>query len=244
MRILTLDIETSPAIAYTFGTRNVFISNEQIIEPTRTLCVGVKWLGEPVRVLSEWDIGHDRMIEELWNLLNEADAVVTYNGNSFDVPHINREFVELGLLPPSPYAKIDLYMTVRSKFRFISGKLAWVVERLNLGGKMATGGFSLWADVMAGDEAAERKMARYCAMDVKITERLYKEIKPWITNHPNEALYGNKPHACPKCGSSSLTKRGWSYTNVSAFQQFQCKSCGSYSRSGKRLASTDLRTVK
>lgn len=245
MRVAVVDIETSPAIAYTFGTRNVFISNEQIIQPTRTLCVGVKWIGErAVTVYSEWDEGgHEEMILKLWEVLDEADAVVGYNSNAFDIPHLNREFIEAGLLPPSPYAKIDLYQTVRSKFRFISGKLAWVVKTLDLGGKMAHEGFGLWRKVLEGDEMAQRKMAAYCGQDVRITESLYKEIKPWITNHPNEALHAGKAHACPKCGSTAVVKRGIQQTSVSAFQRYQCNGCGSYSRSGKRIASTDLRLI-
>lgn len=251
MKVAVVDIETSPAVAYTFGTRNVFIGNEQIIQPTRTLCVGVKWLGKPVHVFSEWDFGnhqlaygHEQMIMELWKVLDEADAIITYNGNSFDVPHLNREFLELGLTPPSPYFKIDLYQTVRSKFRFLSGKLDYVVKTLELGGKAATGGFSLWADVMDGDDKAQDRMSRYCAQDVKITEKLYYELRPWISNHPNEALFSGKPHVCPTCGSASLQKRGVARTKVSVFQQYQCNDCGTYSRSGKRLDGVDIRQVR
>ncbi len=245
LRIATIDIETSPAVAYTFGTKNVFIANSQVIEPTRTLCVGVKWLGEAgVEMHSEWDEGgHDEMILALWHTLDQADAVVTYNGNSFDLPHLNREFVEMGLNPPSPYARIDLYQTVRTRFRFLSGKLEWVVRRLDLGGKMSHEGFGLWRKVMERDPKAQDKMARYCAQDVRITERLYKEIKPWILNHPNEALYAGKSHACPKCGSTKVTKRGLAYTNVSVFQRFQCQDCSAYSRGGVRIGSSSLRPV-
>lgn len=244
MRILTLDIETSPAVAYTFGTRNVFISNDQIIRPTRTLCWAAKWHGEKT-VLSgaEWDNDPVDFIERLWQLLDEADAIVSYNGKSFDIPHINREFLEIGLTPPSPYHHIDLYMTVRSKFRFISGKLDYVVKTLDLGGKMAHEGFGLWAKVMAEDPKAQAKMLAYNKQDVRITERLYDEILPWISNHPNVALFEGKPHACPQCGGTALQKRGVKRTNVSEFQQYRCNGCGTWSRSGKRIGAVDLRRV-
>lgn len=244
MRILTLDIETSPAIAYTFGTRNVFITNDQILQPTRTLCWAAKWHGEKaVMSASEWVDGQEEMMLRMWELLDEADAIVSYNGKSFDIPHIQRSFLEMGLTPPSPYHHIDLYMTVRSKFRFISGKLDYVVQTLDLGGKAATGGFALWAGVMAGDPKAQAKMQRYNNQDVRITERLYDEILPWISNHPNVALYTGKAHACPQCASENLQKRGVKRTNVSTFQQYRCNDCGTWSRSGKRLDAVDLRRV-
>lgn len=244
MRILTLDIETSPAVAYTFGTRNVFITNDQIITPTRTLCWAAKWHGEK-RVItgSEWADGQHEMLCRLWCLLDEADAIITYNGKSFDIPHIQRGFLEMGLTPPSPYHHIDLYMTVRSKFRFISGKLDYVVQTLDLGGKAATGGFALWAGVMTDDPKAQAKMQRYNNQDVRITESLYDEIRPWISNHPNVALYSDKAHACPQCASENLQKRGVKRTNVSTFQQWVCNDCGTWSRSGKRIGAVDLRRV-
>ena len=79
------------------------------------------------------------------DLLSEADVVVHYNGDKFDLPHLNREFVESGLGPPAPYASIDLLKTVKRKFRFPSNKLDYVVQKLRLGAKVSTGGYDLSA---------------------------------------------------------------------------------------------------
>ncbi|NIV35232.1 MAG: hypothetical protein GWN58_38990, partial [Anaerolineae bacterium] len=57
--------------------------------------------------LLEWDM--EGMLEGAWELLDEADAVVHYNGKKFDIPTLNREFVKYGFTPPSPYKQIDLY---------------------------------------------------------------------------------------------------------------------------------------
>lgn len=241
-RILTLDIETSPAVVYAWNTFKQNIYNDQILEPTRLITFAAKWLGDKkVTVKAEWGQGgRKEMIEELWRLLDEADIIVTYNGKSFDVPHINREFILLGLTPPQPYAHVDLYNTVRSKFKFMSGKLGWVVQVLDLGGKMAHEGFNLWKSVLAGDEAARKRMEKYNAQDVRITESLYLELLPWISGHPNMAILVGALNACPTCSSSDLQKRGIQKTMAFTFQRYYCSNCGSYSRSRKSIDTTEL----
>ena len=241
-KILTIDIETSPAKAFVWGTFKQNIAISQIIEPTRMLSYSAKWLDGKQETHGEWEY-EDRyyFILRLHELLEEADIVVTYNGKTFDIPHINREFILLGLSAPAPYAQVDLYQIVRSKFRFQSGKLAWVVAALELDRKMETGGFQLWVDVLAGDDKARRTMLRYNAKDVKITEQLYTELRGWITTGPNVALINGEAHACPRCASTDLQKRGFSLTTVSKFQRYQCNDCGGWSRGGKNLAKTELR---
>ena len=145
----------------------------------------------------------------LWELLNEADAVISYNGISFDMPHLNREFALLGLTPPAPYKNIDLIRTVRKEFNFPSNKLAHVVDALGVGGKMETGGFDLWVGCMNGDPKAWAKMRKYNLTDVKITEKLYDRIRPWIKGHPHLGMFldagaDGELMACPNCGSTKL----------------------------------------
>lgn len=245
-KILTLDIETSPAIAYVWRTFKETISNNQILEPTRIITFAAKWFGDKkVIVGAEWnDGGHEGMIKDLWNLLDEADIIVTYNGKSFDIPHCNREFALIGLTPPTPFAHVDLYHTVRSKFKFMSGKLGWVVQVLELGGKMAHEGFDLWKSVLDGDEKARKRMEKYNAQDVRITESLYSELLPWITSHPNMALLSEDDHACPACACKDLQRRGIQRTMSSSFQRYRCNACGAYSRAKKSVQTTDLVPAK
>lgn len=244
MRILTLDIETSPAIAYVWGLHKVYVAPSQVIQPTRVLCFAAKWTDEKRIVYrSEFHHGPDEMLDTLWNLLDEADAVVHYNGTSFDIPHIQREFLLAGLMPPSPYVQIDLWRTVRSQFRFLSNKLDSVAQALELGGKAAHEGFGLWEKCLAGDKAAWSRMQKYNVQDVRLTESLYLNLRPWIKSHPNVNLVTGATHSCPRCGSLELHKRGLVRSKVSSFQQWQCLSCGGYSRSQRRLDGVDLRNV-
>src|SRR5947207_2672032 len=114
MRILALDIETKPATVYTWSLYQPIIGIEQIIDPGGLLCFSSKWVGDrKITFRSEWydqltsTAGRQGMAEKLWDQLDEADAVLHWNGESFDVPHVQREFMELGLKPPSPFKQID-----------------------------------------------------------------------------------------------------------------------------------------
>jgi hypothetical protein len=250
-RILVLDIETSPNLVYTWGLFRQNIGINQIVKPTEIICFSAKWLGGKMQFCSSYDYSLEKITEEskhnmvavLWTLLDQADAIIHYNGQSFDIPHINREFLQQDMTPPSPYAQIDLYRTVRSRFRHASNKLDWVAQELGIGSKTTHEGFGLWERCLQGDPLAWARMERYNRQDVKLTEALYRRLLPWITNHPALNLITGTEHSCPVCSSLDLTKRGLAHTKTSTFQQWQCNECGSYSRSGKRLSGVDLRQV-
>ena len=95
MRILHLDLETSPITAYVWGLWKQNISLKQIIDTSRVMCFAAHWEGAKGKpeFYSEWQDGHEAMIRKLFELISEADAVVTYNGKSFDLPVANREFL-------------------------------------------------------------------------------------------------------------------------------------------------------
>lgn len=242
MKLLTVDIETSPAIVFAWGIHDQHLNAGQIIEPSRVLCWAAKWYDSKTMMFSsEFHDNHDDMIFRLWKLLDEADAVISYNGKSFDVKHINREFLLAGLGPPSPYANIDLYQTVRSNFKFLSSKLDSVAQALDIGGKAAHEGFGLWKKCLEWDPKAWGRMKRYNIQDVRLTEDLYEVLRPWIKNHPSVNLVSGESFACPTCGSVNLTKRGTHNTRISSYQRFQCSDCGSYSHSGKALVAVEVR---
>lgn len=241
MKILALDIETRPALVYAWGLFDQTIGLNQVKEPSEVICFAAKFIGEPSRKMRFHSVqrdGKQQMLEAAYALLDEADVVLHYNGTKFDIPHLNREFVEAGLTPPSPYAQIDLYLATRRQFKFLSNKLEHVSRQLGLDGKIKHEGFDLWTACMAGDELAWKRMERYNRRDVVLLEQLYEALRPWLPNHPNAALIDGEHHACPRCKSTNLHRRGWHYTKVSAFQQWQCNDCGSYSRSSRRTRGT------
>ena len=242
MRLLVLDIETSPSLVYTWGLFDQTIGISQVVKPTEVICFAAQFVGEKkMHFASVYHDGKAGMVDLLWSLFDDADVVIGYNSKGFDVKHIQREFLEMGLHRPTPFQQVDLFHVVKQNFRFLSNKLDWVSQRLDIGHKAHHEGFGLWEKCLANDDAAWARMKRYNIQDVKLTMDLYLNLRPWITTHPNVALDSGTLAACPTCGSDALTKRGFHRTRVSTFQRFCCTNCGSYSHSGKRASGADLR---
>ena len=244
IRILTVDIETSPILAHTWGIWNVNVGINQIMEPTEMLCFAAKWYGEgEVMFSSSFADGKEEMLDKIWNLLDEADAVVSYNGQRFDIPIIQQAFLEAGMLPPAPYKQIDLLRTAKSQFRWPSNKLDYVTQALGIGAKVKHEGHQLWTDCLMGIPEAWAKMERYNRQDVTLTEKLFTKFKPWIKSLPNAALYQEEGEelSCPGCGNSEwLRPRGFAFTSVSKYQRYRCSKCGRWCRGNTNLA--DLKT--
>jgi predicted RNA-binding Zn-ribbon protein involved in translation (DUF1610 family) len=171
------------------------------------------------------------MLKRIHKLMDEADAVVHYNGTKFDVPTLNKEFLLHKLSPPSSYRQIDLYSTAKSRFRFASNKLDYIAQQLGIGKKHKHEGFELWVKCMNNDANAWATMETYNKQDVELLEGVYNIFRPWIRNHPNVALYTDSEHnVCPLCGGSRLTRRGFAYTTTGRYQRYQCRDCGHWSR--------------
>ena len=231
-KILFIDIEWEPAQAYVWrlwGKQS--ISPDQLIDEGGMLCFCAKWSHKKEYLFySKWDDGRNNMAQAALDLLTEADAVVTYNGDKFDIPKLTGEIVLAGLTPPPPPTSIDLIKTVR-KFGFIMNRLAYIGPLLGAGKKVKHQGFTLWTDVMNGVAKAERTMKRYCIQDVKLLVDLYKEIKPYIRNHPH---LGKEARACGCCGSHKVHKRGYRRTKHYLVQRLQCQNCGAWQDGTRR----------
>lgn len=243
-KTLVIDIETSPLVTYTWGLFNQNISIGQIVEPQRMLSFAARWYGQKkVLFYSEFHHGRKEMVQAAWDLLNEADILVHFNGKRFDVPHLNREFLEAKLPPPAPYSQVDLYQAAKRQFRFPSNKLDYIVQQLDLGSKVKHTGFELWIGCLKGDKESWALMKKYNIGDIAVTESLYEELLPWIPQHPNVGLYTGVDDACPACGSDQLKPQGFAFTNLGKFQRWVCAKCGKWSKSKKNLARVDMRSV-
>jgi DNA polymerase elongation subunit (family B) len=238
MRILLLDIETSPNTAHVWGLWQQNVSINQLMESSYVLCYAAKWLGEEdIYFDSVHQSKPKTMLKGIHGLLESADAVIHYNGTKFDIPTLNKEFLLTKLLPPSPYKQIDLLRVVRSNFRFPSNKLDYVSQRLGLGKKHAHEGHDLWVKCMNGDKDAWKRMEEYNIQDVVLLESLYDNLLPWIKNAPNQNLF-NDIQGCPTCGHANLQKRGTAISTTGIYQRYQCKSCGSWSQGTKATKKT------
>jgi uncharacterized protein YprB with RNaseH-like and TPR domain len=181
MKILLLDIETTPMQVYAWGLWDQNISIDQIIKPTEMLCFGARWLGKKqVTFKSVHHDGKKAMLEELHKMMDEADVLVGWNSAAFDHKHINREFLENGMNPPSPVKDLDLMSVTKANFLFPSNKLDYVAQKLGVGAKVKHSGFSLWIKCMDGDNKAWAEMKKYQIQDVNLLADLYDALLPWF----------------------------------------------------------------
>ena len=168
-------------------------------------------------------------------LLDEADMVVHYNGQKFDIPVLNKEFIKHGFPPPAPFKQVDLMRVCRRIFRFESNKLGYVTEALSIGSKMQHEGFGLWVKCMEGNQKAWTTMEAYNREDVALLGRLYNRLKPWISNHPSFSALRDEA-CCPKCGSGRYQRRGEVLTTTLRYARYQCQSCGGWFRGTKTVS--------
>lgn len=244
MKILFLDIETSPNLAYVWGLFKQNIAINQLEGSTEMLCFGARWYGEKkVTFKSVHHDGKEAMLKEVHRLLDEADVLVGWNSKAFDSKHLKRELLEAGMLPPSPYKEMDLMLAVKSQFKFPSNKLDYVAQTLGVGAKVKHSGFELWKRCMAGEAKAWAEMKKYQIQDVNLLIDLYEKLKPWIPNHPNRPLHDGLEDGCVVCASQNLQRRGVAISNAGTYQRFQCQDCGKWQRGPISINRTTTRNL-
>lgn len=254
-KILLLDIETAPNEVYVWSLWKQNVGLNQIITEWTALSYAAKWLGAKRLMYKDNrkadDPRDDRSImQEVWHLINEADIIVAQNGVKFDLRKLNARFVLLGFGPPSPYKVVDTMIEARKHFAFTSNRLAWLSENLTDTPKSEHPefpGFELWLGCLAGNIRAWKCMEKYNKIDVVSLEKVYLRIRPWITGHPNVAIYNPDPskHACPKCGSTDVTEVPKTYkTQTQEYPMYHCNDCGGWSRGRYTVASIKKRKLQ
>lgn len=240
--VLLLDIETAPIVSYSWDIWNVNIGTNQIISDWFILTWACKWLFEaetysdrltPQEALKKDD---KRLIKGVWELINQADVVITQNGRKFDHKKLNTRFLIAGLKPPMPYIVIDTLEILKKNFAFTSNKLDYVNKVLGLNRKIDTGGFELWEECMRGEKQSLQEMEQYNRNDVGILEELYVKIRAWHKSHPNMNLFAEGDGSgCPVCQSKHLSFGDEYITAVNRYRAFRCNDCGAICRAPKPL---------
>lgn len=246
MKILTIDIETMYGLAHVWQAWKNDIHLSQIEELPKMISFAAKWKGDSkVEFRSTYHDTEEVMLKRLWELIDEADVIVHFNGERFDLPWINTAFALNNLGPPSPVKSVDLIKTVKKKFYLFSNKLQHVTTLFGLEGKLSHEGHLLWVACRSGDVKAWDRMKRYNIQDVKVTEQLFDKIFPWLVGLPNANLYvDSETEGCFYCTSNNIQKRGFTYTGQGRFQRWHCTDCGRWSSDNRRIKGSMMKEAR
>ena len=250
-KVLIFDIETAPIMSYVWRLWDQNVGLNQIEEDWHIMSWSAKWLDDaPSKVMYQDqrnapNIEDDKdLLVDIWNLLDEADIVITQNGKSFDQKKLNARFIINGFQPPSSYRHIDTKVIAKKQFGFTSNKLEYMSDKLcTKYKKLKHGkfpGFELWSECMKGNQEAWKEMEKYNKYDVLALEELYEKLIPW-DNSINFSLYHNENRHVCKCGHDKFNKNGFYYTSSSKFQKYKCKKCGHETRDKVNLFSKEKR---
>ena len=254
-KVLLLDIETSPIKSYHWSLWQQNISLAQIGEEWTVLSFAAKWLHAPKKATiyadtsDKADVRDDsELLAQLWELLDEADFIIAQNGQRFDAKKIRARMIMHGFPPFSPMRVIDTLLIAKHVFAFTSNKLEWLADKLAVTKKRKHKlfpGFELWTQCLDGNPRAWKEMKLYNIDDILSLEEVYIALRPWAEGHPNLAAYypDDGVTRCPKCGSCSLDKRGYTFTNTGQYHRFCCNTCGGWSRSRYTLNSKEKRAA-
>lgn len=240
-KILIFDIETAPMQAYVWKRYKENVSLEQTISESFMLCWSAKWLyseeilGDCLTSAEATAEDDSRVVKSLYDLINQADIIVAYNGRNFDIPYMNQRFLVYGFNPYVPVHIVDPYETAKSVFRFSSNKMDHIATELGLQNKIKTD-FDLWKGCVRGNKKSLEDMLKYNKQDVVVLEEIYCQMLPWMKNHPNISNYLDNKHTCIKCGSENIVKLNrYFYTPSGKYELYRCKSCGAIFRGKKNL---------
>jgi len=245
-KVLTLDIENSAMVVETWSAYEA--DAVRILRPTFVMCVAGKWLnadrpfvyGMVDYPLYKKDKLNDREVcKAIWKDMDEADVVITHNGDNHDLKILNARFYYHKLGLPSPYISIDTKKLAKKVGRFPTNKLKHIREFRGEKLKEDSGGYGVWERCLEGSVKDWKHLMKYCKNDVVITEATYLELRPYAPAVANLSVFQERD-GCPQCGRVILIKRGFIYTKTGRTPRFSCNACGGWSR-GKHEKLVDVR---
>ena len=192
-KVLFLDVETKPLLAYVWGIWEQNIPLNMIVEHGSIMSWSAKWAGDSKIFYKDMRGKEDNLLDDkelmkpLWKLMDEADIIVWQNGDRFDYGKINDRFIEHKMGAPSQYKTIDTTKIARKYFNFTSNKLEHLTDRFCKRYKKLKHtdfpGFSLWDQCMKGNVKAWNSMKKYNCYDVLSLEEVFLALIPYVKNN-------------------------------------------------------------
>ena len=234
-RIATLDVETSPIVAYVWSLWKVNVGLNQIVREWSIMSYCIKDLGKKRVIYEDTSKMADprddsELLVKLHTELSTVDIIIAQNGKAFDMKKINARFIEAGLAPLAPIKVIDTLLIAKEVAKFTSNKLEWLSKHLTDVPKDSHNefpGMELWTECLKGNPKAWKVMKKYNCIDVPATEELYLKLRPYMVGHPNVAAYYNDDKTrCPRCASVNLRAQDKpALTQSGEYTRYQCADC-------------------
>lgn len=168
IKLLYLDIETTPMISYHYGTRKLFISPAQIKQHVKVSSIVLMWEFDRKPLSFCWDADNKddtAMLREVTPMLNKADLIVMQNGDRFDVPTLQARLCDLKLPSLKNIITFDTLKASRRSFMRPHHSLDSRSNLYGLGGKLPRD----WDRIIAiaeGDKKALKEDIKYNLKDV------------------------------------------------------------------------------
>lgn len=230
-KVLVFDVETLPLVAYAWKVWDENISDAQIIKDWCILSWSAKWLHDD-KIMSDvltkreaLTRNDERLIENFWLLLNDADVVIAHNGKRFDIKKVNTRFWKHKMKKPSSYKVIDTLTAVKSVFSLNHNGQNAIAKFLEIDEKLNTD-FALWRACDQGNVEALQYMVDYNEQDVRMLEEIYLSMREWIPNHPNLKVYQGVIEGCPVCLHDNYEDIGYYTADVNRYKEHRCLNCG------------------
>lgn len=240
VRILTIDVERQRGkwlIEQWDPYLPKFARMETMVQRPRIMCFAAKWFGEDEIIFADergrngkGTGGWRSMVKQMWDLLNAADVVITFNGDKADIPWMREEFKYARLTKPMPFKSLDLYKQSKSARNLPYRSLRYLAREFGTMNKLEHEGPDLWRLCEAGDPEAWAQMRSYNEQDVLVTEDRWLDDIPWLDGrvHMGMLISDGESMRCPNCGSNDLEsqqKPTRAYTRE--YQAYRCNECGS-----------------
>jgi uncharacterized protein YprB with RNaseH-like and TPR domain len=223
MKTLIFDIETAMSLKADIGW---------------VLCIGWKWLGEKtcnvIRIDETPEFKKDHtndkgVLSRFYEVLKQADMVVTWNGKRFDMRFLQGRHL-LQHLPPLPNLHHwDGLLVARESFTFTSNRLANIQELVEAKESKSPLTKRTWQQAIIGERKALSYVVEHCRRDVLVTEEVYNRLRSVGTKSPNLSSLVGDDKACPRCGKRTLVKQGTRIASAKVHTRYQCSSCGGWS---------------
>lgn len=194
-------------------------------------CMGWKELNEDkVHMESVWEtrqkdaLDDKELCKQIYNVLKDADMIITYNGIKCDVPFIQTRLLAHGLPPLPPIAHKDVYYTAKFKLKLSRNRLFDVQTFLGFSNKKTPVDLYKWLKALIGDKSAQKEILTHCRQDILVLEEAYMKLRPLMNSHPRLNGYG----VCNKCSGTLLKSKVYYTAGKGQKINLVCQKCRGY----------------